>query len=243
MVVAGPLLWLAGAFASVLYLFQKNKQKLFLSLTFLPTILFFAYSSLKRTAAANWPCCAYVAFGILVSHYLLDGSKKKERFWIAAVLLSITLSLMAGLHARFGILPFEKISPSLAKADATQFFYGWRELAQELEKNPSIKVVITNNHLLVEETAYYTKERIFADVSWRYPGPNQYGLWAVPDSVKDAQGVCIDVQEDDRPLSCGDFFTTVAESDTLPIRRDGMVIRTYHIVRGIGFKPPPEWLN
>ncbi len=92
MLVAGPVLWVAGTVAAVTYLFRKDKRTLFLSLSFLPTILFFAYSSLKRTAAANWPCTAYVVFGILVSYYLLDGSKRKERIWIAGILLSLTLS-------------------------------------------------------------------------------------------------------------------------------------------------------
>jgi undecaprenyl-diphosphatase len=244
MAVASPLLWLAGAYASILYLFQKDKRKLFLSLTFLPTILFFTYSSLKRPAAANWPCTAYVVFGILVSHYLLaDGSRKKERLWIAAVLLSLTLSLIGGLHARFGIIPLEKISPAAAEADATQFFYGWRELARELEKDPSIKVVITDNHLIVEETDYYTQERIYADVNWRYPGPNQYGLWKIPGSVIGKDGVCIDVVGKNGPLPCRNYFTAVGADYTFPIIRDGMTIRTYHIVRGTGFKPPQEWLT
>lgn len=236
MVVASPLIWLTGATASILYLSPKNKQKLFLSLTFLPTILFFTYTSLKRTAAANWPCSAYVTFGILVSHYLLGGPKKRERLWIIAVVLSAALSLIAGLHARFGILPLEKISPSLAQSDATQFFYGWRELAQELEKDPSIKIVITNYHQVVEEIVYYTKERIHADVSWRYPGPNQYGYWEIPDKVIGAKGVCIYVQGKDEHPPCENYFTGVGTTDTLPISRDGMLIRTYRIVHGTGYK-------
>ncbi len=243
MAVASPVLWLAGAYASVLYLFKKEKRKLFLSLTFLPTILFFAYSSLKRTAAANWPCTAYVIFGILVSHYLLDGSKGKERLWTIGVILSLILSLTAGLHARFGVIPMAKISPSLAEADATQFFFGWRELARELEKDPSIKLVITNNHLVVEETIYYTRERIFADVNWRYPGPNQYGLWKIPDRVIGAEGVCINIVGKEGSLPCGDYFTSLGNESTLPVIRDNRVIRTYHIVRGFGFKPPPVWLS
>ena len=243
MIVASPVLWVAGAVASVLYLFKKDKRTLFLSLTFLPTMLFFAYSSLKRTAAANWPCTAYVIFGILVSRYLLDGSKKKERIWIAGVLLSLILSLTAGLHTRFGIIPMAKISPALAEADATQFFFGWRELAQKLEKDPSIKVVITNNHLVVEETIYYTRERVFADVNWRSPGPNQYGLWKIPENVIGADGVCIDVLGKYGPPPCNDYFTSIGAESTLPVVRDGRVIRTYHIVRGIGFRPPREWLK
>jgi hypothetical protein len=243
LLVAGPLIWATGAAASIQYLFQKNKQKLFLSLTFLPTILFFGFSSLKRTAAANWPCCAYVTFGILVSHYLLDESKKKERFWIAAVLVSFALSFMAGLHAKFGVLPIGNVSSSLAQRDTTNFFYGWRELAQILEKDPSIKVVITNYHQAVEEIAYYTQERIFADVSWRNPGPNQYGYWKEPPWVIGARGACIEVEGKGGPLSCENYFQTTGAQDTLRVSRDGVLIRTYKITYGTGYNPIPALQN
>ena len=240
MVVTSPLIWPAGVAASVEHLFQKNKQKLFLSLAFLPTMLFFACTSLKRTAAPNWPCCAYVTFGILVSHYLLSGSKKKAYLWIAAVSLGVALSLTAGLHARFGILSLEKIAPSLAQSDATNFFYGWRELAQELEKEPAIKIAITNYHPVVEEVIYYTKERIFADVSWRSPGPNQYGYWEIPDGIIGAKGVCIDVQGNDERVLCENYFAAVGATDILPVSRNGLLVRTYRIVHGAGYKSLSE---
>jgi len=232
MLVAGPLLFLAGAYASVIFLFQKNKEKLFLSLTSLPVLLFFAYSSLKRTAAPNWPCCAYFTLSILVSHYLLDGSKIKGRIWMIGVILSLLLSITAGLHTRFGIIPLERISKDLREADATNWFYGWRELARELEKDPSTKVAFTDTSQMAAEISYYTQERIIGYVDRRHFGGGQYGYWDLPDNLRGKNGVCISYRERSGALPCSDYFTSVGKTAAFTIVRDGFPIRTYRIAHG-----------
>lgn len=235
MLVASPLLWALGAYASVLYLRAKSKQQLFLALTFLPTILFFAYSSLKRSAAANWPCFAYFTFSILVSHYLLSGSKPKKRLWAAAVLFSFILSFTAGLHARFGVIPFEKISNEAAEADATQWFYGWKELAEELEKDPAVKFAVTGSHQMAAEVSYYTKERIFAYVDYNHS--NQFYLWGFPDELKGGSGVYLYLEGQALPQA-SEYFETVGPVDTLSVRRKGILVRTYKIIHGTGYRCP-----
>ncbi len=238
MLVASPFIWLLGAYASVLYLFQKNKEKLFLSLTSLPIILFFAYSSLKHVAQANWPTCAYFTFSILVSHYLFNGSKLKKHLWSVAVLFSILLCFIAMLHARFGVLPLEKISKSAAEADATQWFYGWRELGEELEKDPSVKFAIAESHQVGAEISYYTKERIFAYVDYNNTKANQFNLWTFPDELKDKNGVAVFV-EGHSVLPYSKYFTSIRSMNTLSVRRDDFILRSYHIVHGTGYIYPP----
>jgi len=238
MLVASPFIWLLGAYASVLYLFQKNKEKLFLSLTSLPIILFFAYSSLKNSAQANWPMCAYFTFSVLASHYLFNGGKLKKQLWVGAVLFSIVLCLVAMLHARFGVLPLEKISKNAAEADATQWFYGWKELGEYLEKDPSVKFAIAESHQVGAEISYYTKERIFAYVDYNNTKANQFNLWTFPAELKDKKGVAVSIAGHS-VLPYQKYFASIERQDSLSVKRDGFVIRKYDIVYGTGYIYPP----
>jgi len=238
MLIASPFIWLLGAYASVLYLFQKNKEKLFLSLTSLPIILFFAYSSLKNVAQANWPTCAYFTFSILVSHYLFNGAKLKKQLWVGAALFSLLLCLVAMLHARFSVLPLEKISQSAAEADATQWFYGWRELGEELGKDPSVKYAIAESHQVGAEISYYTKERVFAYVDYNNTKANQFNLWEFPEELKDKKGVAVSL-EGHNALPYSNYFASVGDMKSLTVKRDALVIRTYRMVYGAGYIYPP----
>ncbi len=231
--VAGILFFLTGAYAAVAALFRKNKAMLFLSLNFLFVILFFAYSSLKRTAAANWPCCAYFTFGILVSAYLLSGSKTRQRIWLAGTVLSLLLSVTAGLHAEFGIIP---LSEKLRKADVTNLFYGWKEIADELGKDPTIKVVFAEHNQLAAEITYYSHEKITGYVDSRFYGAGQYEYWDLPDSLLGKNGVCIHYLEGYTPPRCSDYFTTITKTEKFTVTRNGLPLRTYEITYGTGFK-------
>ncbi len=241
MLIASPFIWLFGAYAAVLYLFQKSKEKLFLSLTSLPVILFFAYSSLKHAAEANWPACAYFSFSILVSHYLFSGPRLKKYLWVFGVLFSLVLCFTVMLHARFSILPLEKISKNAAEADATQFFYGWRELGRELEKDPSIKFAMTESHQVAAEIAYYTKERIFAYVDYDRAKMSQFNIWEFPDALKDKEGVAVYVEGND-VLPYTKYFRSLGNISSFSVKRGNAVVRTYHIISGTGYiyPPPPK---
>ncbi len=238
MFVAGILFFMGGAYAAVAALFRKNKEMLFLGINFLFVLLFFAYSSLKRTAAANWPCCAYFTFGILVSAFLIGGSKAKQRFWMAGVVLSLLLSATAGLQAEFGMIP---LSDKLRNADVTNLFYGWREIAQELGKDPEIKVALTENNQLAAEITYYSHEKITGFVDSRFYGGGQYEYWDLPDSLLGKNGVCIHYLEGYTPPQCSDYFTTVTKTEKFTVTRNGMPLRTYEIVYGTGFRGLKGW--
>jgi hypothetical protein len=241
MAVAGPMVFLAGIYAAIRVLFRKNKGMLFLSLTSLPVLLFFAYSSLKRTAAPNWPCCAYFTFSLLVAHYFLDGTKRKQRFWAVAVLLSLVLSLTAGLQTRFGVIPWERISKDLREADATNWFYGWRELAEDLEKDPHAVVAYTDTSQMAAEITYYTQGRIIGYVDSRHFGGGQYEYWDLPDTLRGHSGVCISYRTGTNALPCATYFASVGKPVHLTIMRDGFPIRTYIIVHGKGDGSTPGW--
>ncbi len=236
--IAGILFFLAGAYAAVVALFRKNKEMLYLSLNFLFVLLFFAYSSLKRTAAANWPCCAYFTFGILVSAYCINGSKAKQRFWLAGVILSLLLSITAGLHARFDIIP---LSDKLRNNDVTNLFYGWREIAEELGKDPGIKVAFAEHNQLAAEITYYSGEKITGYVDSRFYGAGQYEYWDLPDSLLGKNGVCIHYLEGYKPPECSNYFTSITKTEKFTVTRNGLPLRTYEITYGTGFKGLKGW--
>lgn len=114
----------------------KDKPTLFLICAALPVIAVFGFSSLRKAAGPNWPAFAYFAFSILIAKFCLDGtSVLRKRLWAVAVSSSLLLSAVATLHASFNLLPLARYSPELAAADVANSFHGWRELAQELERN------------------------------------------------------------------------------------------------------------
>ncbi|HLE40989.1 MAG TPA: glycosyltransferase family 39 protein [Nitrospirota bacterium] len=237
MLVAGPLFWLPGIYASVRSLFQKDKRLLFLSLTSLPIILFFAVSSIQRTAAANWPNLAYFSFGILATQFFFSGHQIKKRlFWIA-IIFSVFLSLIASLHARFSILPLQSISDKAARSDATNWFYGWKELAEELEKDPSIKFAMTEGCQIGPEISYYTRERIFVCVDYKRTLTNQYNYWPFPDELRDKNGVDAYPGGSNVP-PYKEYFVSGGRATSFTARRNGFPIRTVNLIYGSGYKYP-----
>lgn len=235
MLIASPLLWVPGMYAAILSLFRKNKGKLFLSLTSLPFILFFTVSSIQRTAAPNWPGNAYFSFSILTAHYLLSGGEKRKRLFRIAVMVSIALSLLVMVHARFSIIPLGKISEDAARSDASNWFYGWRELAEELEKDPSIKFAMTETSQIGPEISYYTKERIFVCVDYKRTPANQYNYWAFPDELRDKNGVDVFPDGADMP-PYKQYFKSSVTIRSFTAWRNGFPIRTFTILRGTGYK-------
>jgi len=235
MLVAGPILWLAGMYGCFAWLFKKNKEKLFLSLISLPIILFFAYSSLKKTAGPNWPAFAYFSFSILAGMYLTDGGKFKKAVLLISFLMGFLLSVTAMLHARFSIIPLHKISKNMAEADATQFFYGYRELGEEILKHPEVKFALTSSHQLSAAIAYYTHEKVYAYIDTKLTRCSQFNIWGFPDGLRDKDGVYVYLEgEGVGPYR--DYLGSVGGTLPLDVTRDGYPLRKYRIIMGHGYK-------
>ena len=60
------------------------------------------------------------------------------------------------MHARFSFLPLGRYAPQWAAADATNAFYGWRELGAELKSKFPNGFAIAPSHQLSAEIIYYT---------------------------------------------------------------------------------------
>jgi 4-amino-4-deoxy-L-arabinose transferase-like glycosyltransferase len=232
LLVAGPLVWLLGMYAAWVGLFRKDKEQLFLILTALPIIMFFGFSSLKKLAGPNWPLFAYFTFSILTAKYFLDSpSKIRRALWCGALLVSIFISALLTLHAKFNLLPLAGFSKDLAVADATNAFYGWRELGAELKKYPGMKLAIAPSHQLCAEIIYYTDEKIYVQADEKSARPSQFSLWPWPERLKGQNGFYVWIEGG--PVGpYGEYFSATKGVDALTISRDGVPVRNYHIVPG-----------
>ena len=137
MLITGPVVWPLGLYAAWIGLYRRDPQARWLMATSLPVIAFFACTSYSSVAGPNWPAFAYFSFSVLVAKFCLDSSARLRRaLWSIAFLTSLALSAVITLHARFNLIPPGLFSREQAAADATSWFYGWRELGAELKKYP-----------------------------------------------------------------------------------------------------------
>lgn len=233
LLVAGPFIWIAGMFAGIVYIFQKNKEKLFLSLVSIPIILFFAFSSMKKLAGPNWPAFAYFTFSIIAAKYLLEGGKTKKYIFYIAFIVNFLMSLVSTLHAKFSIIPIDRISREWAIADATNWFYGWKELCAELMRYPDIEFAITPSHQLSAEIAYYTKEQLYVHIDSKVTRQSQFNLWQCVD-LRRKNGFYVYVQGDAiGPYK--NYFSSIDVINSLKTFRNNFPMRTYKIICGRNF--------
>ncbi len=239
LMLAGPVAWLLGIYAALVCFFRRNKVQLFLILTALPVIMFFGFSSLKKLAGPNWPVFAYFTFTILASKYFLDSTSIIRRsLWYTALVASLCISAIITLHARFSVLPLARISAELAVADATNWFYGWRELGEGLNKYPDMAFAITPSHQLSAEIIYYTDEKIFVQTDLKAARTSQFNLWPLPAGYKGENGFYV-WAEGDAVGPYAEYFSATGRIDTLTIVRGDVPVRSYSIVPGRNSLVPP----
>lgn len=231
MLLAGPLAWLLGVYGALRAAARRDKPALLLACTSVPVIVFFGLTSYRTLAGPNWPMFAYFGLGILASYCgLSNASRLRRALWAAAVLTSLSISLLATLQARFGLLSTAHYVDRLAAMDASNWFYGWRELGAELLKTPSRTAVITPSHQLSAEIVYYTGGRIPARPA-AAARPSQFNLWNLPPR-SDGED-CLNVWTGDDPAGpyTEDCLTSTADA-VLTVERNGRAIRAYHLLPG-----------
>jgi 4-amino-4-deoxy-L-arabinose transferase-like glycosyltransferase len=176
LVLTGPLVWLLGMVGAGVALVRKDKALLFVVCTSVPVIVFFGLTSLRNVSGANWPAFAYFSFSMLVSKYCLDGySWVRRGMWTVGLAMTLGMAMTATLHARFSVLPLERWSTQMASADATNWFYGWRELGDELKKHPSYLRAVSPSHQLSAEIIYYTDANVLAQTA-QGARPSQFNM-------------------------------------------------------------------
>ncbi|MES2949876.1 MAG: glycosyltransferase family 39 protein [Pseudomonadota bacterium] len=232
MLVAGPIVWLLGIWAAAVGLYRRDKASLLLVCAAIPVIAFFAFSSLKKPAGPNWPAFAYVSLSILATKYCLDSGASNTRRWLwsAAVASSLLMSAITTLHARFNVIPLDRYSQQLAVADATNYFYGWKELGAELTKYPAKGFAVTPSHQLSAEIIYYTNAHVLANTA-RSARPSQFNLWNWSKDLPRKEGLYVWTDSDFIGHN-GDYFASPMRSDLVNIVRDGNIVRKLHLTSG-----------
>ena len=231
--VAGPIIFIAGIFAAISYFRSKYSKKIFLASFSIPIIAIFIFTALKRYPGANWPVCAYFAFSIMTAQYLFENiTAFKKKFLISGISLNIILSVFAGLHSAYAIVPIYKFSPKAAVADATNWFRGWQNLGNIL-KERDIKYIITHSHQWGGTLAYYTRGSgidVFLDnvPKKRY---NQFMYWTIPDDTEDSDVAIVLI--DNR---MEDDFSSIEGAEVLFVIKNGMPIRQYAIIEKQGYE-------
>ena len=228
LLIVGPIAWVVGMWAAVVGLRRRDKESLFLICAAIPVIAFFAFSSLKKPAGPNWPAFAYVSLSILVAKYCLDSPSHKRRWiWSAAVVSSLALSAVTSLHARFNVIPLERFSKDLVVSDATNYFYGWKEMATELQKYSGHGFAVTPSHQLSAEIIYYTDSKLLAHTASK-ARPSQFNLWNWSKDLPRKDGLYVWTDSDFIGHN-GDHFASPARSAVMNIVRDGHIVRKIHI--------------
>jgi len=239
MLLTNPIAWVMGMGVALVGIFRKDKRILFVVCTAMPVIVFFGVSSLKKAAGANWPAFAYFSFSILVSYYCFHRVSRLRRvLWSVAVLTSLSLSMAITLHARFQWLPLESFSKGLATVDATNSFYGWKELVDTLVKQyPDRHEVVTPSHQLSAEVMYYSQGSLLARTA-RITRPSQFNLWRWTHDLDGTQGLYLWSVEDyigaDAPS-----FVSPAVSLPIAVHRGRYIVRSYFLLPGHPGQTPP----
>lgn len=214
----------------VKYLFSKDKREIFLASFSIPVILFYALTSLKRLPGANWPVPAYFTFSVIAAKYFIEGGKIKHRLLAAGIIFNIFVSLLAGLHAMYTVIPLDKFSDKAAVADATNYFYGYKELAERL-LSEKYKFVVTPEHQLSASIAYYTNNKI---KTFRYSQgekKTQYEIWGMPKNFEYDCGAFVYEPCGNGKLPCDidSLFKLSNEIKNQKTVRNNNVVRQYNI--------------
>lgn len=238
MLVVGPLVWMLGVGAALAGFHRRDKATLLLICASLPTVLFFAITSLRKVAGPNWPAFAYVTFSMLVTQYCLaDNSRIRRTLWSIAALMSLALSAVATLHARFDLIPLDRHSQALAAADATNAFQGWRSLGAGLARHPERKFVVTPSHQLSSEIMYYSHESVLAQTA-KGTRPTQFNFWDWPRGGSGSDPLYI-WTESDNVAPYSDSFAATSGASVLDAYRGPRAIRRYYIISGAENQAPP----
>ena len=137
---------------------------------------------------------------------------------------AFVMSFLITLHARFTILPLKLFSQDWAKTDATNWFYGWRELGEKIISEKP-EYVITRSHQLSSEITYYINEKVPVLLDKKATKKSQFDYWNF--NVNNLQGLYVTKENKN--------FSDIDNNDTFSITRQNTKIREYKIYKNNKF--------
>lgn len=214
---------------------------------FLPTLIFFSFTSLTYTALANWPLAAYFTASVFIANNLIGMEKQephRHRLGLAIfIILFVVGSWLPVSLIRYNDL-FERLGLKLPpQAILTDDLYGWRDLGQALEEvidQHSVKgemvPIFAEKYATSSEILFYTKRSIKV-MSTPWTRLSQFDLWTLPEidffAGKNGFLVAGNRVEKERLQK---FFSRAEEVRELKITRNGRNIRTLYIYKLEGIK-------
>ena len=228
--VFNVILFFPILYIGIKYLFSKNTKSIFIAAFSVPVILFYAFTALKRLPGGNWPIPAYFTFSIIAAKYFIEGGKIKQRLVIGAIIFNLLVSVIVGLHAKYTILPLDKISNNTAIADATNYFYGYKELAEKIS-NDGYTFAVSPEHQLLASIAYYTKNKV---KTFRYSNGSkktQFEIWGMPEDFNFSKGAFVyePLENGQLPSTIDKIFTLYPDKDNIKTIRNNNIVRQYDI--------------
>ncbi|MDR1663105.1 MAG: glycosyltransferase family 39 protein [Endomicrobium sp.] len=225
----GPVIFISGIVAAISYFYSKSSKKNFIVSFSVPIIMFFLFTAFKKNPEANWPAFAYFAFSIMCCAYLLENNSKiKRKILVYGTVFNFIISFLLGLHVKYAIVPLMFFSRHAAVTDATNWFYGWRELGDNLVKR-NVKYVIADTQQWGGAIAYYTKNKLQVLTG---PVPvNQFKYWAIPDDLAYSRVAIVNV---DKSMKCD--FSKIKNMDIIMVSRNGIPIRQYAVIENNGYE-------
>ena len=224
------ILFFPVLYVGIKYLFSKDTKNIFLAAFSVPVILFYVFTALKRLPGGNWPIPAYFTFSIIAAKYFIEGSNLKQRLVLGAIIFNLLVSIIIGLHAKWTILPLNKISKDVAISDATNYFHGYKELAEKILKD-RYNFVVTPEHQLSASIAYYTKNKV---KTFRYNNGHkktQFEIWGMPKNFDYSNGAFVYEPTEDGTVPCRiyDIFKLDKIVDNIKTIRNNNIVRQYNI--------------
>ena len=234
------ILFFPVLYIGIKYLFSKDNKNIFLAAFSVPVILFYVVTALKRLPGGNWPIPAYFTFSIIAAKWFIENNSTvssnlllKQKLVIGAVIFNIFVSILVGLHAKYTIIPIHKFSDKQAVADATNYFYGYKDLAEVLLAD-GYDYVLTPEHQLSASIAYYTKNKI---KTFRYNNNSkqtQFEIWGRPkdfSSYKKGAFVYEPREDGSMPTDITSVYKLSEDFKTKETVRNKNVARRYQIRR------------
>ncbi|MDR1940995.1 MAG: glycosyltransferase family 39 protein [Endomicrobium sp.] len=227
--IAGPFVFFAGfcAFFSFIKKRDFDSKNIFLFSFSVPVILFFACTAVKRLPGANWPSFAYFTFSVVTAAFLLCGSAAKKKILIISIAFNVFVSVLLGLHVKYAILPVDKFSKNAAIADATNWFAGWKKLADNLLQR-DVKYAVTDRHQWGAAISYYSKNKI--KVFIRGLRKNQFAYWPVAQDLQTSKTALVKI---DNEMTAD--FTKIDGAEIIYVERYGFPVRQYAVSETQGY--------
>lgn len=192
--------------------------------------------SLVSTALYYWNILAYLLLLPLLPTVWAGGREaqaKAGRLTIAAQGYGLLFALLLVVH--YSVIPLSVVGPPASDPDS-RLLFGWDQAAAAVEQQTvglNRPFIVTTDYRSASALAYQLNHPEVLAISDRV---DQFDFWLDADALKGRDAVI--VADDWHPFEAalGDRFEQVSEAQTITVRRFGIFVKNYYILRGYSFQ-------